>query len=235
MIELLSPQKISKEKILINELKSFGLDYLDLNSTLGWNYVLDHIWLYRNIRNYLQSQKLSNPVILDVGCGNSPFHNFVEDKLCVNIWGIDRPEGFCHQEELINTDYFVEFLKLKDFEENSVDILYWLSAIEHNGIESIRDLYTKSLYFLKPGGLLLITFPISRKTYWFKDSQQTNLSIEDAVRIFDDNDIEGNFDNIWQEFRDNNLSLIDKYKKRYKHFSKEDPEFIVGGLNQIKS
>lgn len=234
MINLISPKEVEKERVLIKELKTFGLDYFDKDSTLGWNYVLDHVWLYKNIKNYLKVRKLSNPIIFDVGCGNSKFHNFIEFKLKINVIGIDRPIGFCHQEELKNTDYNEEFLEFKKYSPNSIDIIYWLSAIEHNKFTDIKKLYEKSIEFLKSGGLLLITFPISKKTYWFEESQQSNLSIEDAKQIFSEDKMLGTFDKIKDEFKENILSLRDRYKKRYNHFNNNDPEFVVGGLKQIK-
>lgn len=234
MIELISPKMIKNEIQLGKEFKSFGIDFHDINSGLGWNYALDHIWLYNKISSYIQEKQLKKPSILDVGCGNSPFHNFVEKKLNINITGIDRPQGFCHQEIVTNADYFCEFQDFKELEKNSVDIIYWLSAIEHNKISTIKNLYKKSIYFLKPGGLLLITFPISKKTYWFKDSQQTNLSLKRASKIFKEEKIIGDFDDIHDEFRKDYLLLKEKYFKRYGHFDVNDPEFIVGGLEQIK-
>lgn len=233
MIEIISPQRIKKKNKMITELKNFGLDYFDTNSTLGWNYVLDHVWLYENIKIYLENNKIKDPIIFDVGCGNSPFHNFLENNLQIDIVGIDRPEGFCHQQEITNVDYNVEFLKFNKYKRGSVDIIYWLSAIEHNKIKEIKRLYKRSIHFLKPGGLLLITFPLSEQTSWFQDSQQTNLSKEDAKRVFMDDYIKGDLSYIKKEFKDNYLSLMERYRKRYGHFTSKDPEFVVGGLKQI--
>jgi hypothetical protein len=114
-----------------------------------------------------------------------------------------------------------------------VDIIFWLSSIEHNEVNTIKRLYKKSKYFLKKGGLLLITFALSKETYWFKPSQQTNLSIKDAKKVFNDKKVVGNYDKIHDEYRENILLLKDKYKKRYEHFNESDPEFIVGGVRQI--
>lgn len=234
MIELISPVETSKEVELIKNLRDFGMDYLDINSVIGWNYVLDHVWLYRQIEKYLDDSKLMRPVIMDVGCGNSPFHNFVEEKLKVNVVGIDRPAGYCHQEKLMNADHLVEFLTFDIYPEETVDIIYWLSAIEHNQKEMIGKLYEKSWRMLKPGGLLLVTFPVSKKTEWFEPSQQTNLSLDDASELFDERNVVGDLNDIKSEFRKNTLMLKDKYQKRYEQFTEEDPEFVVGGLLKIK-
>jgi SAM-dependent methyltransferase len=234
MIEIISPKKIERARTLILKLKKFGIDHLDKNSTLGWNYALDHVWLSNKIDEYLKSLKLSNPIIFDVGCGTSQFHNFVEQNLNVEVIGIDRPTGYCHQEQLRNVDYLAEFLTFDDYEPGSVDIIYWLSAIEHNNKDTIEKLFRKSLQFLKKGGLLLITFPLSKKTYWFESSQQTNLSLNDAKELFETKMILGDYEETKQEFRSGMLHLKDKYLKRYGHYTESDPEFLVGGLAKIK-
>jgi len=235
MIELISPKRIAKETILITRLKDFGMDYFDIHSVLGWNYVLDHIWLFKEISRFIKNKDSKGMSVLDVGCGNSPFHNFVEKELKLNILGIDRPQGFCHQEKVVNADYLADFLEFEELKENSVDIVYWLSAIEHNTIENIGKLYNRSLYFLKPKGLLLITFAISDSTHWYEASQQTNLSLIDAKKIFEDNLIKGNFHKIREQYRENELGLRDRYEKRYGYFGTEDPLFVVAGLKQKKS
>lgn len=235
MIELISPKNIFKEKEIIKELEDGGMNHLSIDSVLGWNYILDHVWLYKNAREYLVNDKLKNPTVLDVGCGNSPFHKFLENQLEINILGIDRPNGFCHQDITSDVDYSVDFLKLRKFKKNSVDIIYWLSAIEHNKKGDIAKLYDRSISLLRPGGLLLITFPISEKTSWFEDSQQTNLSIDDAKRCFREKEVSGSYESVRDEYTKNILNLRDKYRKRYNHFDEQDPRFIVGGLKQRKS
>lgn len=232
MIEVIKPTDIEKEEKLINELKLFGLDYFSKDSWIGWNYILDHIWLYKKIDDYLKENKSIDPIVFDVGCGNSPFHNFIEKSLSINITGLDRPDGFCHQNTLTNVDYNVEFLDFNGEEVGKVDILYWLSSIEHNNMDMIERLYRKSLSLLKPGGILLITFPLSEVTVWFEDSQQTNLSIEDATRIFDDTHYINSFEDVRKQYFTNVLCLKERYEKRYGHFLSDDPKFIVAGLEQ---
>ncbi len=235
MIELISPKSVKKEMELIQDFDSFGLKHLDINSPLGWNYILDHTWLYRMIENYLNTSLIREPVILDVGCGNSSFHNFVEDKLNIEVLGLDRPAGYCHQNKLKNVDFNVDFLKFKKYAEETVDIIYWLSSIEHNKLDDIKALYEKSMYFLRPGGLLLVTFPISQETSWFDQSQQTNMSIKTALKVFEEKKVCGRYKKTRKEFQNNILYLKDKYEKRYGKFDRNDPEFIVGGLYKIKA
>ena len=202
MIELINPRKIVKSQQIIADLKQFGLDHQNLELDLGWNYVLDQVWLVEQLGEYLYSNNLYNPIILDVGCGRSPFHNFIEERFNLNVWGIDRPYGYCHQEMQRNVDFLQDFKEFSGFKESTVDVIYWLSSIEHNQINEIQLLYKKSIQLLKPGGLLLITFPISIETGRFEQSQQTNLSVQDALKIFDEEHVTGDWDEIINIYRE---------------------------------
>jgi len=211
MIELLSPKKIG----------AIDRPTKEIENGVGWNYALDFHWLFKQLKGVSKDS-----LILDVGCGDSPFHTFAEDRLGLDIKGIDRSEGFCHQPVKSNMDYEMDFM---DCEIKNADVVYWLSSIEHNNLDTIKKLYNKSLEVMKPGGLLLITFPVSKRTYWFEPSQQTNLSIEDASLIFGDK-VRGDFEKVHSEYQ-NYMELKDKYIARYGGFGKEDPAFIVGALS----
>lgn len=239
MIEFIDPEDIEQRMDIILDMQEFGIDHFNLPSRLGWNYVLDHTWLSQKFNKFINI-KGKNLVILDVGCGASPFHNYLESKYDVDILGIDRPTGYCNQAVLRNVDYFVYFLQFDALEENSVDLIFWLSAIEHNEIDIIKRLYLKSMELLKRNGLLLITFPISEKTHWFKPSQQTNLSIADSKAIFDEQEVKGDFGQIKTKYQRNILRLNEKYRQRYHNvFTRwinfNDPQFIVAGLSKTVS
>ena len=44
-----------------------------------------------------------------------PFSIILEKQLNLNIWGIDSPEGYCHQEEFKNVDFLMDFLEFNNF------------------------------------------------------------------------------------------------------------------------
>jgi SAM-dependent methyltransferase len=232
MITILNPSEIEKETTIIRDLGKFGINHLTTEEDLGWNYILDQVWLTKEIEEYYPKIDKINPIILDIGCGNSIFHNFLEKRLNLNIWGIDRPMGYCHQEIVKNVDFLVDFLEFNYFDPGSVDIIYWLSSIEHNQIQQIKRLFNKSLELLRPGGLLLITFPLSLKTEWFIESQQTNLSSDDALAIFEEEKFEGSFIEICEQYKNNTLNLYDKYIKRYGKLGSNGPLFVVSGLSK---
>ena len=233
MITILNPSEIEKEITIIRDLEKFGLNHLFSEEDLGWNYILDQVWITKNIEEYCKKVYSINPIILDVGCGKSIFHNFLEKQLNLNIWGIDRPEGYCHQDVGRNLDFLVDFLEFNYFEPGTVDIIYWLSSIEHNQIQQIKRLFTKSIELLRPGGLSLITFPLSLKTEWFFKSQQTNLSADDALEIFEETKIEGSYNEIIEQYKNNTLDLRNKSVKRYGKLKSNQPAYIVSGLSKI--
>ena len=73
MITLLNPSEIEMETAIIKDLDRFGLKHLKTKKDLGWNYILDHVWLTKNIEGYLKSIDKIAPIVLDVGCGNGSF------------------------------------------------------------------------------------------------------------------------------------------------------------------
>ena len=234
IITILDPEIVAQSQDIIQSLAREGLNHLTSDPKLGWNYVLDHVWVTEQIEQYIASKSQRSLTILDVGCGRSRFHNFLEKRFGINIVGIDRPQGYCHQAKLENADYCADFLQLDAFPENSVDIIYWLSAIEHNEKSNIRKLFQKSMSLLKEGGLFLATFAVSEKTHWFEDSEQTNLSIADSLDIFDIEDVQGDLQSIKDKYRQNILLLRDKYERRYRGFGLSDPDFVVGAARKVK-
>ncbi|RCK73674.1 MAG: hypothetical protein ANABAC_2747 [Anaerolineae bacterium] len=233
-IIILDPIATAAEQDLLQKLSDYGLNHLEPIAHTGWNYALDQVWLLREIEDYLQRFSPSKPVIVEVGCGKSIFHNFIEEYFGLDVIGIDRPEGFCNPGEFKNVDYFVDFLDFTAFQENSVDIIFWLSSIEHNKLPQIRDLFLKSIGLLRENGLFLATCALSENTGWFEPSEQTNLSVVDSKKLFDATIVENDFYEIRERYRKNILYLRERYKSRYGHFSDRNPEFIVGGVKALK-
>jgi SAM-dependent methyltransferase len=237
MIEIINPDKIKEEKSIITALKEFGINHSTRSPRLGWNYILDHVWLTKELSNYI-NPNTSEYKILDIGCGKSNYHNFIEDTLNINIIGIDRSEGYCHQNKMQNVDIMKDFLEIDEIEPGTIDIILWLSSIEHNKIEKIKKLYQKSMILLKPGGMFLATFAVSEKTHWFEAAQQTNMDIVTAKDIFEDNDVNGHLGPITEKYRKNVLFLRSKYRRRFYgkfgRYQANDPKYIVGGVRKIK-
>ncbi len=234
MLEIFYPQNIVEETSILQNLKSFGINYFLGDTSLEWNCFLDYVWLTKQMDLFMENKDPHNLLFLDVGCGKSSFHNFIENRYGVFVLGIDRPEGFCHQDELCNVNYMGDFLDMKGLPENSVDVIFWLSSIEHNEYPKIKQLFEKSLRLLKPGGLFLATVPVADKRGWFDSSQQTNLSVDDCKRIFEVEQIHGDLVTAKAQFRENILYLKEKYQTRFGSFDENAPEYVIGGIRVQK-
>ena len=224
MLELINPEIIAKKKWR-KKLEDAGVKG-------GWNYALDHAWLYEKIDTYITERPNITPIVLDVGCGNGMLHTFLEEDLHLGIIGIDRIFGHCpFNERDKRMDLCIDFLENKIFNE-SVDIIYWCSSIEHNTSQKMKACIDKSFQALKPGGLFLATFAISPLTQWFEEAQQTNLCIKDAEEIFKDK-FEGiaDFEIVVKEYLKNPFGIMDRHIKRFGH---SNIKYIVAAAAQIK-
>ena len=224
MLELINPEIIAKKKWR-KKLEDAGVKG-------GWNYALDHAWLYEKIDTYITERPNITPIVLDVGCGNGMLHTFLEEDLHLGIIGIDRIFGHCpFNERDKRMDLCIDFLENKIFNE-SVDIIYWCSSIEHNTSQKMKACIDNSFQALKPGGLFLATFAISPLTQWFVEAQQTNLCIKDAEEIFKDK-FEGiaDFEIVVKEYLKNPFGIMDRHIKRFGH---SNIKYIVAAAAQIK-
>lgn len=199
----------------------------------GWNYALDHAWLFENIERYVKADEEKWMVVLDVGCGRSLLHTFLEDELHMGIIGIDRIFGKCpFKERDKRMDICIDFARNNTIFKNAADIVYWCSSIEHNTVPEMKECVRASMEALKPGGLFLATFSYSPKTYYFESSQATNLCRADAEEIFQEK-WRGptDYDEMVREYKENHCDVFERYKARYKT---EDIAFVIGAVQKIK-
>jgi len=225
MIELLSPRKIQQSEYA-KKLASSGVKG-------GWNYILDHSWLFEKISQYIKDYPQIYPVILDIGCGRSMLHTFLEEELNIGIIGIDRFSG----QDAIDKrdrrmDLCIDFVKDDVFLKETVDIIYWCSSIEHNSIEDQKKCVCKSLEILKSNGLFLATFAYSKTTHYNEPSQQINLNAKDAVEVYG---VEWkgttDFDEMVKEYQEDIFDLDTRHFKRY---GCRDYDFIVAAAEIVK-
>lgn len=225
-IELLSPVKISQSP--------YRKKLVDANIRGGWNYALDHTWLYENIDQYIKKNTaVQFPVTLDIGCGNGMLHTFLESELHIGVIGIDRVFGLCpYDSRDPRMDLCIDFTKENTFFKNNVDIIYWCSSIEHNEPEQQKICVQKSLEALKPGGLFLATFGYSKTSNFFKPSDQYNLSEKDAENVFNCKwKQKPDFDAMVSEYKKDLMEIDSKHTKRY---GTSEYSFLVAGVSIIK-
>ena len=70
-------------------------------------YQLDWTYIFKNIDHYIKKYNRNQCVILDVGCGNSMFHLFLEQYYGQGIIGIDRTDSTIQKAELIKMGHTV--------------------------------------------------------------------------------------------------------------------------------
>jgi SAM-dependent methyltransferase len=225
MLHILSPKDIARSPYR-SRLAAAGIKG-------GWNYALDHAWLFERIDLHIKERQLGLPVILDVGCGNSMLHPFLERELSLGIVGIDRIDGLCpHPQRTDIMDFCDDFREIARRFEGMADIVFWLSSIEHNPMPEQKELLKASLRALKPGGLFLATFGFSPETHYFEPSQQTNLSARDAVAVFGTPwESEPDFAATVAEFR---LDLMELDSRHLKRYGTTEYDFVVAGAAIVK-
>ena len=192
--------------------RKIGKNYPELWTASGWSYMLDYNWIINEI------EKHGAKNILDVGCGKSPLGKYIAGTVKAMYTGIDRAYG-------------LDFKQYNPAE--NPDVIFWASSMEHNSPDEMQYLYRRSLEMLAPGGLFLSTITIAEQTGWFEPSVNTNLSIPDALRLFDCYLVRGNFEDVKQAYRDDDM-IPSRYERRYGHWTTDDPAFIIAGVKAWK-
>lgn len=218
-LKLLSPKETNKSKyykiILNNKPKVLG----SVAYHMDWTFIFEQIDLWKKKNN----NKIAT--ILDVGCGNSTFHTFLEQYYKHGIIGIDRTDS---------TKDYLKFSKLghkmvnaidicTDFVDNGekyfankADIVFWNSAIEHNNIPKIKKAIKVSMGCLKRGGIFISTWALGDKTFWHNEAIATILSAKDAEKVFKSKWVKKpNLKKIKDEYLDNYLGLKKWHKNRF--------------------
>ena len=218
-LKLLSPKETIKskyyKKILNNKPKVLG----------SVAYHMDWTFIFEKIDTWKKNNRNKIATIIDVGCGNSTFHTFLEQYYKHGIIGVDRTDStkdYKKFEELghkmVNAiDICSDFVDNGEkYFSNKADIIYWNSAIEHNNIPRIKKAIKVSMKCLKPGGIFISTWALGEKTFWYKNAIATILSSTDAEKIFKSRwIIKPDFNKVKQEYLDNLLGLKKWHKKRF--------------------
>ncbi len=185
------------------------------------------------IDRYLKERGIRLPIILDVGCGNSMFHPFLEKELNAGIIGIDRIEGTCPHPNRTNImDICMDSRKFAKTFQGMADIVFWLSSIEHNTKDEMCACLQASLDTLKPGGLFLATICFAPETSYYEPSQCTILSKTDAEEVFGVPwKEEPDFDKTVSEYR---LDLMELDTRHFTRYGTREYAFVVAGVEWIK-
>ncbi|MCX7861738.1 MAG: class I SAM-dependent methyltransferase [Bacteroidales bacterium] len=107
--------------------------------------------------------------ILDIGCGNGRFLNYLYQKGCTNLYGIELPGKSAERAATIpHIRLTIGDIYSSNFQKNTVDAVTMFHVFEHLpqpdvAIEQINN-------WLKEEGILMVSFPNiqSRQARWFK-------------------------------------------------------------------
>jgi SAM-dependent methyltransferase len=232
-LEVLSPVKTSKS-VYLRELQQSGIK----GSTTYW---LDWTYIFSHIDRYVRERGTRHCVILDIGCGNSMFHTFLEKRYANGIIGIDRHDSTVTRESLEKnghtvtnaTDFCLDFIQEGAQKFRGIaDIIFWNSSIEHNNRDAMVQATKVSLECLKDGGMFLATWAFGENTHWNEEAQATVLGIVDAEDTFSGSWVKvPDFQRIVSEYRSNVLGLDDWHEKR---FGSPIYEYVHAGCKSVK-
>ncbi|MDD4083247.1 MAG: class I SAM-dependent methyltransferase [Sphaerochaetaceae bacterium] len=116
-------------------------------------------------------------IILDIGCGNKPYKEFLPHTKYI---GLDiENEGHNHNNEEI--DIFYDGINIP-FRNNKFDSIVCFQTVEH--VKDIEKLIKEMKRVLKPGGLLLATFPFIWNLHELPNDYR-RLTPEGAKKLFE--------------------------------------------------
>lgn len=187
----------SNKEILLEYGKKWVSDPLH-----SWSRQWEYPYVYQRIHNYLNNKKgMDKLKVLDAGSGVTFFPYYINstfERAQVDCCDVDESYSPMFSKMNIKFERSVNFhnsdLKNLKFKDNSYDIIYCISVLEHtNDYETILKEFSR---VLKNDGLLILTFDISIDGFF-------DVSIDEAKKLI--NLVEKYFKNI--ESRNSHSSL----------------------------
>jgi len=131
-----------------------------------WSRQWEYPYVFQKIEEYVKKTKNDKPVILDAGSGVTFFPYFLLEKYSNStVLCADLDETYTEIYNEINkgqrekVSFSVANLQDLDYGDNSIDIIYCISVLEHTkNYDAIMDEFRR---VLTPGGFLIVTFDIS--------------------------------------------------------------------------
>lgn len=141
--------------------------------------------------------------------------------------------------------YNQDLQTLRDIEDESVDAVVALSALEHNTPEGLREVVAELMRVLKVGGKLLATLGAASDEDWFHEpSKGWNYSEASMREIFAlDTDVKSNYDQHDElmaalkdcaELRDNLAGFYNQSGDNGMPWGVWDPQYIPVGVCKVK-
>lgn len=137
-----------------------------------------------------------NSRVLDIGSGLGGGCLYIHQKFNCFVYGVDISENMIRIAKSRNIENEkIKFemcdILLKDFPENSFDLIYSKDSILHLSLEEKKELFAKCRKWLKPNGVLLITdYCANNREQWdegfkayIKKRKYTLLSVEEYKNL----------------------------------------------------
>lgn len=132
-----------------------------------YNRQWEYPYVYQQIKGHLGSRQPGKVDILDAGSGVTFFPYFVRETFKdAFVTCCDRDPGLQRLFERVKGDqdriaFRVEDLRSFKLSDNSFDIIYCISVLEHT--DRYEGIVKEFKRILRPGGILIITFDVSLK------------------------------------------------------------------------
>lgn len=131
----------------------------NLHTVLGWPLTSVHLKTWQDLAVFQMIQKSAGLSIAEVGGGNSRLlHSLKGNNRCMNVDRFEGADGGPPKEIIIegvrNVKAFMgEFTK--EIPDESLDLLYSISVVEHVPEAALDAFMDDSLRVLKPGGMAI--------------------------------------------------------------------------------
>jgi 2-polyprenyl-3-methyl-5-hydroxy-6-metoxy-1,4-benzoquinol methylase len=156
-----------------------------------------------------------NDKVLDIGCGDGSFANWIAYKSKASVTGIDRLEQRLNNARLtserysLHCEYQLEDINSVEFHVNKFSKILLIDVLEH--IEKPQEILKKCSGWIIKNGLLFISVPQKNQKRWWLNKQQ------DFFNYGEDNHKFIGFDSqeIIKWIEENNFVVIQKKEAFY--------------------
>ena len=137
--------------------------------------------IHNVLNRLIDKQCPSEGQILDIGCGTGLYlKEFSDRSPNYKLFGIDMSESMLERARINcpSADVKIEDIYESNFPENSFDMIYTVGAIQYFGRKRLPSIFEKLHKMLKPGGVVMISYPhaTSKKDCWYSDISYLSYS-----------------------------------------------------------
>lgn len=111
--------------------------------------------------DFIKDADLNNVKILDAGCGDGRFCQYLKDLGCKHVIGVDYSDKALSFSRLLVNDvsFYRNDLSSLQFDNNSFDFIFLIETLEHIELNKVDIVINELFRVLKPGGRVVVTVP----------------------------------------------------------------------------